>query len=180
MLSLSRCNNVNDLRSLAKRRLPRSMFHYIDGASEDAVAARSSCRSRPRTARSQHAFVRQAALQPRRGTLADPAAVTRVRGRRPSRGSSAGYSCRVPDWWYPVPTGYRRARNAGFPAPHTTRQTRPSTMPKVISLRASGPMTAARTGTAGPRTAVLAGHRQQAGYRQPAGRTQSHPDPGAG
>ena len=40
MLSLSRCNNVNDLRSLAKRRLPRSMFHYIDGGADDEVTLR--------------------------------------------------------------------------------------------------------------------------------------------
>lgn len=40
MLSLSRCNNINDLRSLAKRRLPRSMFHYIDGGADDEVTLR--------------------------------------------------------------------------------------------------------------------------------------------
>ena len=42
MLSLSRCNNVNDLRSLAKRRLPRSMFHYIDGAAGDEWTMRQN------------------------------------------------------------------------------------------------------------------------------------------
>ena len=31
MLSLSRCNNINDLRKLAKCRFPSAMFHYIDG-----------------------------------------------------------------------------------------------------------------------------------------------------
>ena len=40
MLSLSRCNNINDLRSLAKRRLTRSMFHYIDGGADDEVTLR--------------------------------------------------------------------------------------------------------------------------------------------
>ena len=40
MLSLSRCNNINELRSLAKRRLPRSMFHYIDGGADDEVTLR--------------------------------------------------------------------------------------------------------------------------------------------
>ena len=40
MLSLSDCNNVNDLRSLAKRRLPRPMFHYIDGGADDEVTLR--------------------------------------------------------------------------------------------------------------------------------------------
>lgn len=33
--SLSRCFNIEDLRSLAKRRLPAPMFHYIDGGSDD-------------------------------------------------------------------------------------------------------------------------------------------------
>lgn len=37
MLTLSRCNNIDDLRALAKQRLPRSMFHYIDGGADDEV-----------------------------------------------------------------------------------------------------------------------------------------------
>ena len=40
MSTLSRCNNVNDLRKLAKRRLPRAMFHYIDGGADDEVTLR--------------------------------------------------------------------------------------------------------------------------------------------
>ncbi len=40
MLTLSRCNNIDDLRTLAKRRLPRSMFHYIDGGADDEVTLR--------------------------------------------------------------------------------------------------------------------------------------------
>lgn len=33
--SLAACNNVDDLRLLAKRRLPAPMFHYIDGGADD-------------------------------------------------------------------------------------------------------------------------------------------------
>ncbi len=40
MLTLSRCNKIDDLRTLAKRRLPRSMFHYIDGGADDEVTLR--------------------------------------------------------------------------------------------------------------------------------------------
>ena len=40
MSSLSRCNNINDIRKLAKRRLPRAMFHYIDGGADDEVTLR--------------------------------------------------------------------------------------------------------------------------------------------
>ncbi|MDO7653074.1 MAG: hypothetical protein MUQ57_00085, partial [Porticoccus sp.] len=32
---LSRCFNVDDLRKVAKRRLPASLFGYIDGGSDD-------------------------------------------------------------------------------------------------------------------------------------------------
>ena len=32
---LERCHNIADLRKLAKRRVPRPMFEYIDGAAED-------------------------------------------------------------------------------------------------------------------------------------------------
>ena len=35
-----RCNNVADFRSLAKRRLPAPVFHYIDGAADDEVTYR--------------------------------------------------------------------------------------------------------------------------------------------
>ncbi len=40
MLTLSRCNNITDLRRLAKRRLPLSMFHYIDGGADDEITLR--------------------------------------------------------------------------------------------------------------------------------------------
>ena len=35
--SLENCHNVEDLKRLAKRRLPSPIFHYIDGAAEDEV-----------------------------------------------------------------------------------------------------------------------------------------------
>ena len=40
---LSRCANVEDLRAVAKRRLPRGCFDYIDGAAEDERTARDNC-----------------------------------------------------------------------------------------------------------------------------------------
>ncbi len=33
--SLAKCHNIEDLRTLAKRRLPAPMFHYIDGGADD-------------------------------------------------------------------------------------------------------------------------------------------------
>ena len=33
--SLKNCNNFQDLKNLARRRLPDPIFHYIDGAAED-------------------------------------------------------------------------------------------------------------------------------------------------
>jgi len=35
MASLKHCYNINDLRTLAKRKLPAPMFHYIDGGADD-------------------------------------------------------------------------------------------------------------------------------------------------
>ena len=32
---LADCTNVDDLRALARRRLPGPIFHYIDGAADD-------------------------------------------------------------------------------------------------------------------------------------------------
>ena len=34
------CNNIDDMRQLAKQRLPRPIFHYIDGAADDEVTYR--------------------------------------------------------------------------------------------------------------------------------------------
>jgi L-lactate dehydrogenase (cytochrome) len=39
-MRLDQCHNVKDFRSLAKRKLPRPIFHYIDGAADDEVAYR--------------------------------------------------------------------------------------------------------------------------------------------
>ena len=40
MTKLDKCNNVNDFRKLAKKRLPYPIFHYIDGGSDDEVTMR--------------------------------------------------------------------------------------------------------------------------------------------
>ncbi len=37
---LQSCNNVEDMRRLAKQRLPEPIFHYIDGAADDEVTYR--------------------------------------------------------------------------------------------------------------------------------------------
>ena len=37
---LQSCNNVEDMRQLAKRKLPGPIFHYIDGAADDEVTYR--------------------------------------------------------------------------------------------------------------------------------------------
>jgi L-lactate dehydrogenase (cytochrome) len=37
---IDRCNNVMDFRSMARRRLPQPIFHYIDGAADDEVTYR--------------------------------------------------------------------------------------------------------------------------------------------
>jgi len=34
-MKLSRCHNISDLRSAAKKRLPAPLFHYIDGGADD-------------------------------------------------------------------------------------------------------------------------------------------------
>ncbi len=36
-MPISKCNNTEDFRRLAKRRLPAPLFHYIDGAADDEV-----------------------------------------------------------------------------------------------------------------------------------------------
>ena len=36
-MRLSQCNNFQDFRKLAKRRLPGPIFNYIDGAADDEV-----------------------------------------------------------------------------------------------------------------------------------------------
>ncbi len=37
MSIIEKCNNVNDFKKLAKKRLPSPIFHYIDGAADDEV-----------------------------------------------------------------------------------------------------------------------------------------------
>ncbi|MEZ5919856.1 MAG: alpha-hydroxy acid oxidase [Parvularculaceae bacterium] len=39
-ISLGNCRNIDDLRELARRRLPGPIFHYIDGAAEDETTYR--------------------------------------------------------------------------------------------------------------------------------------------
>ncbi len=48
---LARCHNVADLRALARRRLPRAVFNYLDGAAEDEATLQ-----RNRSAFGRHAF----------------------------------------------------------------------------------------------------------------------------
>ena len=36
-MNLKNCHNFNDFRSLAKRKLPSPIFHYIDGAADDEI-----------------------------------------------------------------------------------------------------------------------------------------------
>ena len=40
-----RAINVEDLRSLARRRLPRVVFDYVDGGAEDEITLRENCRA---------------------------------------------------------------------------------------------------------------------------------------
>ncbi len=40
MTRLDRCNNIADLRALARRKLPAPMFHYIDGGADDEWSLR--------------------------------------------------------------------------------------------------------------------------------------------
>jgi L-lactate dehydrogenase (cytochrome) len=37
---IKQCNNIEDFRSMARRRLPGPIFHYIDGAADDEVSYR--------------------------------------------------------------------------------------------------------------------------------------------
>jgi L-lactate dehydrogenase (cytochrome) len=45
MKSLARANNIADLRALARRRLPRPIFDYIDGGADDEVTLRRNVRA---------------------------------------------------------------------------------------------------------------------------------------
>ena len=37
-MRISKCNNIADLRRLAKRRLPAPVFHYLDGGADDELS----------------------------------------------------------------------------------------------------------------------------------------------
>jgi L-lactate dehydrogenase (cytochrome) len=39
-MRIDQCNNLSDFRSMARRRLPGPIFHYIDGAADDEVSYR--------------------------------------------------------------------------------------------------------------------------------------------
>ena len=39
-MRIDRCNNIGEFRSMARRRLPGPIFHYIDGAADDEVTYR--------------------------------------------------------------------------------------------------------------------------------------------
>ncbi|HSB95687.1 MAG TPA: alpha-hydroxy acid oxidase [Spongiibacteraceae bacterium] len=43
-MSLERCFNIADLRKLARRRLPRMVFDYIDGGADDEITLRENSR----------------------------------------------------------------------------------------------------------------------------------------
>ncbi len=43
--SLSKCNNTEDFRLLAKSRLPAPIYHYIDGAADDEITIKQNTRS---------------------------------------------------------------------------------------------------------------------------------------
>lgn len=42
MRNVANCHSINDLRLLARKRLPRSVFDFIDGGAEDEVSLRSN------------------------------------------------------------------------------------------------------------------------------------------
>ena len=44
-MRLSACHNFHDFRNLARRRLPRPIFDYIDGAADDEVTCRQNTAS---------------------------------------------------------------------------------------------------------------------------------------
>ncbi len=45
MNQLLQCNNINDFRSLAKKKLPYPIFHYIDGGADDEVTLKRNTES---------------------------------------------------------------------------------------------------------------------------------------
>ncbi len=45
MTAIEKCNNVNEFRKLAKKKLPYPIFHYIDGAADDEITYRRNTES---------------------------------------------------------------------------------------------------------------------------------------
>ena len=45
MSNLSKCNNINDFRKLAKSKLPFPIFHYIDGGADDETTLKRNTQS---------------------------------------------------------------------------------------------------------------------------------------
>ena len=45
MNELLKCNNINDFRILAKKKLPFPIFHYIDGGADDEVTLKRNTQS---------------------------------------------------------------------------------------------------------------------------------------
>ena len=42
---IKNCNNIEDFRNLAKKKLPFPVFHYIDGAADDEVTLKRNTES---------------------------------------------------------------------------------------------------------------------------------------
>ena len=44
-MNLGQCHNFSDFRTLAKKRLPGPIFHYIDGAADDEITYKRNSQS---------------------------------------------------------------------------------------------------------------------------------------
>ena len=42
MTNLSKCHDIGDLRSAAKRRLPKSIFDFLDGGADDEISMQTN------------------------------------------------------------------------------------------------------------------------------------------
>jgi L-lactate dehydrogenase (cytochrome) len=63
--SLAACQSIADLRALARRRLPHSIFHYLDGAAESELSARRNMRAFDQAALIPRALVDVSAVNTR-------------------------------------------------------------------------------------------------------------------
>src|SRR2546428_13589537 len=85
MADLSRAINIEDLRQLARRRLPRAIFDFFDGGAEDEVTLRENRAAFERVQLLPRALVDAAQVDTRRKlsgaepTLRRPVATTRGR-----------------------------------------------------------------------------------------------------